>query len=113
MSDVGLWHSLGAPEPHVDCTRCQDVGLWHSLGASEPRVNRLIVPAVFWSGDGGAQWEVPGELTITGSHGEKSSKSVSQKVELMYRLMLTNKKLDNYNHKYCSCNGIVKSSVQF
>ena len=25
--------------------------------------------------------------------------------------MLTNKKLDNYNNKYCSCNGIVGSGT--
>ena len=25
--------------------------------------------------------------------------------------MLTNKKLDNYNNKYCSCNGIVRSGT--
>ena len=37
------------------------------------------------SGGGGAHGEAPEELSFTGSHGEKSSRSVSQKVELMYR----------------------------
>ena len=38
----------------------------------------------FWRGDGGAHGEAPGELAITGSPREKSSKS-DYKVELMYR----------------------------
>ena len=63
------------------------------------------------SGDGGAHGEAPGEFSITGSHGEKSSKSVSQKVELMYRFDVDQQKLDNYNNKYCSSNGIVRSGT--
>ena len=87
---------LGSPRATRQLHQVSDVGLWHSLGASEPRVNRLIVPAgsgvvtveligrlrESWqsrahtgSGDGGAHGEAPGELAITGSHGEKSSKS--------------------------------------
>ena len=90
------------------------MALLGSLRAARQPTNRSCG---FWSGDGGAHREAPGELAITGSHGEKSSKSgrnqVSQeyKVELMYRFDVDQQKLDNYNNKYCSSNGIVRSGT--
>ena len=50
-------------------------------------------------------------MSFAGSHREKSGRSVSQKVELMYRFDVDQQKLDNYNNKYCSCNGIVRSGT--
>ena len=87
-----------------------DVGLWHSLGASEPRVNRLIVPA----GSGVVTVELMGRLRESWqsrAHTGRNQVSQEYKVELMYRFDVDQQKLDNYNNKYCSSNGIVRSGT--
>ena len=69
---VALLGSPRATRQLHQVSRHRIVALLWSLRATRQPTNRSCG---FWSGDGGAHREAPGELAITGSHGEKSSKS--------------------------------------